>query len=80
MKHSGKKRLIYDGFSLIEVLISMVIISISEIKNTRSLMFGVLLVNICLIMMILENFVMIITVSQVAENIFLLRQKPHISF
>ena len=28
MKHSGKKRLIHDGFSLIEVLISMVIISI----------------------------------------------------
>ncbi len=28
MKHSGKKRLIHNGFSLIEVLISMVIISI----------------------------------------------------
>ena len=28
MKHSGKKRLIHDGFSLIEVLISMVILSI----------------------------------------------------
>jgi type IV pilus assembly protein PilV len=28
MKHIGKKRLIHDGFSLIEVLISMVILSI----------------------------------------------------
>jgi type IV pilus assembly protein PilV len=28
MKHSGKKRLMHNGFSLIEVLISMVIISI----------------------------------------------------